>query len=337
MKPLPVAVVGCGIFGDIHATTYSHFPESDLRLVCDLDEDRAKAMAEKFGCEYTTSVDDVAQDEYIQAVSIVTPEFAHRDPCVTLAKAGKHIFVEKPLATSTKDAQAIVDAVREANVVGGIDFHNRYHPAFRTFQRKRAQGKLGDVKMIFARLSDRLEVATQWFGWSGKSGPQWFLGSHLADTACWLMDDQPVRVYADATKGVLSSQGIDCYDCVQIHLTFPNGIATLETSWILPNSWPSVADFSVSIQTTTSRVDVQGSNHGMVEARPGSYGWPFLNGLTAIGEDDWGYFNLPIHDFIRAVNRGEDAPVPVEVGLQNVRIIEAALQSIAQQRAIELT
>lgn len=336
MEPLPVAVVGCGIFGDIHATTYAHFDESELVLVCDLDEKRAKAAAEKYGCDYTTRVDDVASDKRVKAASIVTPEFAHRDPCVTLAKAGKHVFIEKPLATTNEDAAAIVNAVRDAGVVGGIDFHNRYHPAFRAFQKRRFAGELGDVKMIFARLSDRLEVATQWFGWSGKSGPQWFLGSHLVDTACWLMDAQPVRVFADATRGVLSSKGIDCYDCVQIHLTFPDGIATLETCWILPDSWPSVADFSVSIQTSTSRVDVQGSDHGMVLARPHSYRWPFLNGLTAIGEDDWGYFNLPIHDFVRAVNRGKPAPVPVEVGQKNVQIIEAALLSIQQREVIEL-
>lgn len=336
MQPLPVAVVGCGLFGDIHVTTYAHFDQSDLVLVCDLDEKRAKATAEKFGCDYTTRVEDVADDKRVKAVSVVTPEFAHRDPCVMLAKSGKHIMVEKPLATSTEDAQAIVQAVKNAGVVGAIDFHNRYHPAFRAFQRRRFDGELGDVKMIFARLSDRLEVATQWFGWSGKSGPQWFLGSHLVDTACWLMDAEPVRVYADATKGVLSSQGIDCYDCVQIHLSFPGGMAVLETSWILPDSWPSVADFSVSIQTSTSRVDVQGSDHGMVLARPHSYRWPFLNGLMPIDEDDWGYFNLPIKDFVRAVNRGKDAPVSVEVGLKNVQIIEAALQSIEQHRVIEL-
>lgn len=337
MQPLPVAVVGCGIFGDIHATTYAHFDLSELVLVCDLDEKRAKAAAEKFNCDYTTRVEDVADDKRIKAVSIVTPEFAHREPCVMLAGAGKHIFVEKPLATSSNDAAAIVMAVRDAKVIGGIDFHNRYHPAFRTFQKRRAQGKLGEVRMILARLSDRLEVATKWFSWSGKSGPQWFLGSHLVDTACWLMGAEPVRVYADASKGVLSGRGIDCYDCIQIHLSFPDGLATLESSWILPDAWPSVADFSVSIQTTTSRVDVQGSNHGMVEARPEGYGWPFLNGLTPIGEDDWGYFNLPIHDFVRAVNRGQEAPVPVEVGLKNVRIIEAAMRSIREQKAIELT
>ena len=73
-EPLNVAVVGCGIFGEIHAATYAEFDRSNLIAVCDLDADRAGRLAEKFGCRPCTSVEDVAADPDIQAVSVATPD-----------------------------------------------------------------------------------------------------------------------------------------------------------------------------------------------------------------------------------------------------------------------
>jgi predicted dehydrogenase len=336
MDPVNVAVVGCGRFGGVHAATYARFEHSRLVVVCDLDESRAKAMAQKFDCAYTCRIEQIAGDEQVQAVSVTTPDFAHRKACVLLAEAGKHVLVEKPLATSVEDAKAIVAAVDAAGVIGCVDFHNRYHPGLRAVKQKLDDGDFGSLRMLFGRLSDRIEVATEWFSWAGRSGPEWFLGSHLVDLACWLMDAEPIRVFADGSRGVLASRGIDCFDCMQIHLSFPQAMATLETSWILPDSWPSVADFSVSVQTTTSRADINGSYQGVCESSPGSYSWPFLQGLTPIGEDDFGYFSMPIRDFVRTVQRGGSAPKSMQQGLMNVRVIEAAIRSIDERSVIEM-
>ncbi len=189
-EPLKVAVIGCGHFGEVHAATYAEFDRAELVMVCDADADRAKRVAEKFGCRHCVSAEEVAADPDIQAVSIATPDFAHRDASVAVARAGKHVLIEKPLATTLPDAQAIVDAVSEAGVVGMVDFHNRCHPALTTVKDRLDRGEIGRPQMMYARLSDRLEVATEWFGWSGLSGPEWFLGSHLVDIACWII---PIR------------------------------------------------------------------------------------------------------------------------------------------------
>jgi len=99
---------------------------------------------------------------------------------------------------------------------------------------------IGRPQMMFARLSDRIEVATEWFSWSGRSGPEWFLGSHIADLICWLFGAYPRRVFAEGRKDVLASKGVDCYDAMQIHLSFPEGFAEQlsveERSWVSPSS-----------------------------------------------------------------------------------------------------
>lgn len=334
---LNVALVGCGIFGEVHAETYARLAETKLQAVCDLDAKRAKRFAERFGCRWCTSVDDIASDAGIQAVSVATPDFAHRDVCIALAEAGKHLLVEKPLATSVEDAEEIAEAVRRAGVLAMIDFHNRYHPAFASIKTRLDGGDIGRLQMMFARLSDRIEVATEWFSWSGQSGPEWFLGSHLADLACWLFDEDPLRVFAEGRKDVLAGRGIDCYDSMHIHLTFPKGFATLETSWILPDTWPMICDFYASIQTTETRADVDMGHQGVTLADQGRYDRLLLYGRTPVGAFEFGFFALPIRDFVAAVMSGaRSAPVPLDDGVKNVRILAAAVESARSGQIVPL-
>jgi len=332
-----VAIVGCGIFGEVHAKAYTSFPQSNLVAVCDIDASRAKQMADKYGCRHSTKIEEIASDPQIQAVSVVTPDYTHVEPCVALAQAGKHLLIEKPLATSVADAEKIVAAVTEAGVICMVDFQNRYNPAFAPIKERLDQGQLGRPQMMYARLSDRIEVASEWFSWSGKSGPEWFLGSHIVDLACWLFGELPVRVFADGQKEVLAGKGIDCYDSVQIHLSFVRGMATLETSWIVPNSWPMVCNSYASLQTTSGRADVELGKQATTIAQDNSFEWPFILGQTGFGEEEFGFFKLPIREFVRAVAQGIAPPILVQEGLNNVKIIAAALESMQTKQVVELS
>jgi len=333
---LNVALVGCGIFGEVHASTYAGFHRSNLLAVCDIDEAKAKAFAERFGGRACTSVEEIAADPDIQAVSVATPDFAHRDVCIKLLEAGKHLLVEKPLATSVADAQAIVDAASEAGVTAMIDFHNRFNPAFTALKDRLDAGDMGRPLAMLGRLSDQIQVAAEWFNWSGRTGPEWFLGSHLSDVACWLFDAYPVRVYAAGRKEVLAARGVDCYDVMHIHLTFPEGFATLETSWIVPNTWPMVCDFLVSLQTTEARADIDLSCQGATFADGKEYARPFLFGQTPVGSEHFGFVSVPIRDFVRCVLDGIEPPVPLEKGLKNVQLIAAAVQSAETGQPVDL-
>ena len=97
------ALVGAGLFGERHAQAYSRHPMVDFAAVCDLDEARARRLAETYGARrHTTRLDDILADPAIKAVSVATPDHAHRAVAVACAEAGKHILVEKPLATTRR-------------------------------------------------------------------------------------------------------------------------------------------------------------------------------------------------------------------------------------------
>ena len=88
MKKVKVAVVGAGLIGEIHAEVYTQYEKSELVWVCDLDMERAKKIADRFNCKFTTDAHVIADDKEIQGVSIVTPDFAHKEvslqmePCI---------------------------------------------------------------------------------------------------------------------------------------------------------------------------------------------------------------------------------------------------------------
>ena len=104
MEKVTFGLIGAGGWGETHAKVYADHPGVAFAAVCDLDADRAKQTAAQYGAEkcYTDYVDLLGDDE-IQAVSIVTPDFAHTEIAVAAAEAGKQILLEKPMATTVAD------------------------------------------------------------------------------------------------------------------------------------------------------------------------------------------------------------------------------------------
>ena len=145
-------------------------------------------MAERYGAaRHTTELCSVLEDPAIHAVSIATPDHAHRDVAVACAEAGKHLLVEKPLATTVADAEAIVAASERAGVTLMVDFHNRLNPPMVAAREAVARGDIGKPVYVYARLSNTIAVPEDMLRWSGHSSALWFLGSHMADIVGWIL------------------------------------------------------------------------------------------------------------------------------------------------------
>ena len=115
MRTVGTAIIGAGLWGTNHALALTTHPRAAVRIVCDRDEGRARTLGERFGCDWTTSLDDVAKSD-VEAVTIATPDHLHREPTVRMLEAGKHVLVEKPLATTVADGRAMVSAAEHAGL-----------------------------------------------------------------------------------------------------------------------------------------------------------------------------------------------------------------------------
>lgn len=268
MTQVGFGVIGVGIVGGAwHAHVYHHMPGADLVAVCDLNAERAREIADKYAVPHVyTDYRDLLARPDIAAVSIATPDFAHREIAVAAAEAGKHILVEKPLAMTVEDAEAILSAVESVGVKLMVDFHNRVNPAFVGTKAAVDNGDLGELKYIYARLSNTTFVPTQMLPWAGRSSALWFLASHTLDMSCWLLQDRPTRVYAVSRSGVLRERGIDAPDFHVAIVEFERGaVVTLENSWILPETEPNVFNLKMELLGSDGAMYINTSDHRTVE------------------------------------------------------------------------
>lgn len=201
---LGVAVVGFGWMGRVHTQAYArvthHYPGLALRprLVAVAEEvpGRAEEAAARFG--FVSAVRDwreVAADPRVRAVSVTAPNFLHREIGVTMAEAGKHIWIEKPVGLTAGDARAVADAVAAAGVHGAVGFNYRNAPAVEAARDLIAAGDIGTVThtriRLFSDYAAHPDTALTWRyererGGSGVLGD---LASHGVDLAWFLLGD----------------------------------------------------------------------------------------------------------------------------------------------------
>jgi len=328
MRKLKVAVVGTGLFGSIHVDAYAQYHRSELVIICDLDEKRVKKLARKYQCAWTTDFRDVARMKEVEAVSIATPDFAHTPIALAMIRAGKHLLIEKPITTSTREARSIVERAKTKNVRIMVDFHNRFSAPFIEAKRALDAGEVGSPIMGYARLSNRISVPLKMLSWAGKSGPEWFLMPHIVDLMRWLVGAEATEVYATGTKGILKSRGVDAYDAIQAQVRFQGGaFVTFETAWVLPPSSPSVIDFKVNLVGSKGAFNVQ-ADHQLIELWTKTVSHPFVTGKQDVHGETAGFMQLPMRHFVSALLDDTPFVVTGEDGVRTTQIIESALKSI---------
>jgi len=337
MKLLNTAVVGCGLFGENHVKAYAEHARSQCVAVFDLNAKRAAEVAKKYKVKAAKSLDEIARDRSIKAVSIATPDFAHTETALALLAAGKHLLIEKPITTSTAEARQILAAAKKARRTVMVDFHNHWNPPFLALKQRIDAGELGRPVMGYARLSNPITIPFGMLSWAGKSGPQWFLFPHVVDLMRWLIGRQEaLRVTAHARRTILKKKGADTYDAIQATVTFEDCFATFETCWILPKSWPTLIDFQMNLVGSKSTAQVNCTEQGLRVATPSAFQTPFTAGLLdAFGRPE-GFVVMPIYHFVDCILDGKPPLVTAEDGLAATQIIEAMVRSIEECRTVEI-
>jgi predicted dehydrogenase len=350
-ETLGVAVAGFGWMGRVHTQSYlrvpHHFPQLGVRpeLVAVADEvpGRAAEAAAQYG--FTTATLDwreLAADPRVVAVSIAAPNFLHRELGVALARAGKHIWIEKPVGLDAADARAVADAVREAGVQGAVGFNYRNAPAVAAARDLIAAGELGTVTHArFRLLSDYAAHPEGALSWRfervrGGSGVLGDLAAHGVDLVRHLLGDIDALVAdtatfvterarpAGATAGHSRASGgelgpVENEDYVSSQLRLASG---------------------ARVVLEASRVAVgQQNNYGFeVHGTRGAVAWDFRRmGELSVSLGD-GYQDLPTRTVYVGPGDGEYAAFQpgagIAMGYDDLKVIEAYhfLRSVAERK-----
>jgi predicted dehydrogenase len=339
MRQIGVGLIGCGVWGEVHARTYAASPYVKLIGVCDRDIKRAQGFMEKYGAETSFAEwSDLLARPDIEGVSIATPDFAHSEIVLAAMEAGKKVLVEKPLATTVKECREIIKARDKHNALLMVDFHNRWNIPFVHIRNMVESGEIGDLIMINFRLNDTLYVPTKMLSWADKSSPAHFLGSHLIDLIRWLTGAEIQRVFSVSRSIVLKSIGIDTPDFFQTILELSNGgTAVIENCWILSESSPSIYELKGEFVGTKGCTYANISHNRVVEKftsqgaqLPDVLGSPDLYGKPV------GFCTASIEHFIDCIINDKTPLVTAEDGLKVAQVIQAMLESARSGKAVKL-
>jgi UDP-2-acetamido-3-amino-2,3-dideoxy-glucuronate N-acetyltransferase len=216
-----VAQVGCGYWGRNLVRNYAEM--GALAAIVDGDATTARTLAERFGIPARTWPQIVA-DPAISAVSLATPAATHAAMAMEAITAGKHVFVEKPLALSSADARQVVDAAAAAGVTLMVGHLLHYHPAFQRLRSLISEGTLGTIRYLF---SNRMSFGK----FRVEENVLWSFAPHDVSMILALVGEEPQRVTAQGAAFVTA--GIA--DWATVQLAFPGAVrGHIQVSWASP-------------------------------------------------------------------------------------------------------
>mgnify|MGYP000135477033 CR=1 FL=1 len=221
-----IGVVGFGYWGPNLARNFDRLPGAELTWLCDASEDAlARWSAAYPTARTTTSLDELLSDDALEAVAVATPVPTHAELAIRVLEAGKHCFVEKPLARSEQEAEAVVEAARAGGRVLMVGHLLEYHPGVEHLAELVRTGELGDLRYVY---SNRLNLGKH----RQDENALWSLGAHDVSVILRLAGEEPYECTAVGESYV--KPGVE--DVVFAFMRFESGlVAHMHLSWLDPH------------------------------------------------------------------------------------------------------
>lgn len=311
-----IGVIGLGEIGQAHCEALAALPGVRLAAIADVDADRARSTAERFGATAHTDHRRLLAQEGLEGVVVATPDQLHRDAVVDAAEAGIHVLVEKPIATTLEDADAMIAAAERAGTILSVGFTLRHFPHYERLREEVRAGRLGTIISAFAR---RTNLVTQSARIGGRTGVLFFLAVHDFDVLRWILDDEPVSVHCAASTSVPGPHPVE--DETFTIVRFAGGaVACVQAGWRLPTTHPSGFDFRLDLTGSEGVASLSMEHQGLTIVDGGGTSYPAF-GDALLRED---------RSFVEAVRSGGPAPIPAADGRVALAMVLAAQRSLAE-------
>jgi predicted dehydrogenase len=302
----------------------------DLVWCCDADERARERWSASFpAARFTADLEDVLRDEQVDAVAVTTPVPSHAAVAERVLLAGKHCFVEKPLAQDAESAGRVVALAEERGRTLMTGHLLEYHPGVERLKQLVDSGELGDIHYVY---SQRLNLGKL----RSDENALWSLGAHDASVVLALTDETPVEVWAQGESFV--RDGVE--DVVFAFLRYPSGVvAHLHLSWLDPHKERRITvvgskrmatfdDMALERKLTVfdKGFDKNFESYGEYITRSGETWSPAIPNREPL--------RLECEHFLHCIRTGEQPRSDGHSGLRVVRVLEALQRSLDEDGAV---
>ncbi|MGH6673116.1 MAG: Gfo/Idh/MocA family protein [Xanthobacteraceae bacterium] len=258
-RELGIAVVGSGRIGTLRARLAAKHPAVGFLAVSDTSPAQAKALAELAGADfYSADNDEVIAHPRVNAVFVSTPEGEHAAPVCKALELGKPVLVEKPLALSLADAEAILKTLQATGGTLRVGYSRRFKECFLRAKEQMLHGRLGTVSGGLARVYNSRAQTFAILKRDPQATPVLDVLTYYVDLICWLLEgNRPVEVVARGQSGVFREAGYSAQDVTWALVTFADGaVINFGIGYALPARYPT--------QGQSDRVELLGSDGAMI-------------------------------------------------------------------------
>jgi len=314
MKKLNVAVIGTGFWGRNHARVYRELPSTELVGICDVNAERAKIVAEQFDAKAYTSSSRMLKNKEIDAVSICTWSTVLAKEAFKALNAGKHVLVEKPMATNTRQAEQLIKIAEESALHLTVGFLMRFIPGLQHIRRAVEKKEIGELVCVTAKR------VSQWPERIGDVGVVKDTAIHDIDVMRYISNESPTSVYAKT--GSMRHRQFEDY--AQLMLTYEDEkSAFIESNWLTPYKTRTLtvtgSDAIMRLDYITQDLWIESAKESLQPR------YPFQEPLK-----------LELQHFAECITEKKKPIITGSDGLEALTIAEAALQSSARNRMIKL-
>ena len=314
MSKLGVAVIGIGFWGRNHVRVFSELPETELKAVCDVNKERVTAIANQYKVDAYTDSGKLLKRKDIQAVSICTWTTTHAAEAVKAIRAGKDALVEKPIASTVREAKRIVQLAERRNKLLMVGFIERFNPGVQNIRNMVYREEIG------ALVSATSKRVSEWPERIGDVGVVKDTAIHDIDVMRYIFDEDPTAVFAKI--GNLRHSKYEDY--AQIMLTFGRGkTAFIEANWLTPyktrNLLVTGSKAILNLNYITQEITIETAGKS-----------------TTSRQASQEPLKLELQHFANCVLNNRTPTVIGIDGLKALQIAEAAFKSSKQSRAVKL-
>jgi predicted dehydrogenase len=319
-----VGVVGLGYWGPNLARNFAALEECELRWCCDADAEKRQRLESAFpGARFTADLDDLLADSDLDAVVLATDVPSHARLAIQVLRAGKHCFVEKPLAQSAVEGAAVVDEAAAADRIMMVGHLLVYHPGVVKLKEIMDSGELGDVLYVYSNRVNLGQVRQD-------ENALWSLGAHDVSVLLHLLEEEPIEALAHGESFV--RDGVE--DVVFCYLRFPSGrVAHMHLSWLDPHKerrftvvgsdrMATFDDMALERKVTVydKGVDPPTRSYGEWITRSGDVMSPQISNEEPL--------RIECRHFVACVRDGREPRSGAISGLRAVRVLEALQRSL---------